>query len=106
MKGWGVSEGRYLCSGGGWAREVQCKRRIALDSFLRAANESAAGPAGGMDRVGTNWGLWSGKEGLSFSNGSFLWVISSIGRCFRIVVRGVFHMRGRRAGFSVTRSER
>jgi len=52
MKGWGMSEGSYSYSGGGWAREVQCKRRIALDSFLRAANESAAGPAGGTDSVG------------------------------------------------------
>ena len=53
-------------------RAVQCRRRIALDSFLRAANESAAGPAGGTDKVGTNWGLWSGKEGLPFSSGRVL----------------------------------
>jgi len=74
--------------------------------FLKGGKRVCGGVCWGNRQVRDQLGLCSGKEGLPFSNGRALWAISSIGRCFRIVVRGVFNMRGRRAGFSLTRRER
>ena len=77
-----------------------------LDSFFIVVYESWGGSGGGTAKVGTKWGLKSGSEEWPSRRGRTRCVISSMGRCLRIVLRGVFHIRGRFARFSLVRRER
>ena len=82
------------------------RSRMDLDSFFIVVYEFRAGSGGGTARVGTRCGLRSGSEGRPSKRGRTRCVISSIGRCLRMVLRGVFHIRGGFAGLSLVRRER
>ena len=77
-----------------------------LDSFFIVVYESWGGSGGGTARVGTKCGLRSGSEERPSRRGRTQYVISSMGRCLRIVLQGVFHTRGRFAGLSLVRRTR
>jgi len=67
---------------------------------------SLMGDRGGSSSVGTSWVLrW--ENSFRFSRrGRVLYVISSIRRCLRMFLCGVFHMSGHLVGLSLTRRGR
>ena len=64
------------------------------------------GSGGGISSVGTSCGLRSGREEWPSRRGRTRCDISSMGRCLRMFLWGVFHIRGRLVGLSLTKRDR